>query len=471
MSLERSANRSEDENTDMVGYLRNGYPHLLELIFGQLVSFETFLDMQGVSRWEAALLPVWKTHWQRHMKDHGWRALSSRIEHRDPALVKHATCRDTTDYRDLCVRISDSFWQIKKNIENGSSQKSQAAIIDIFKDPDDSFSVQNVVLNHQHIFAVLSTVGGWKIKMFNRWTLTPLSSRNFKSTIGNLQLNRHVVVFQCGWGSSSYLEVLDVNTLKHLETIYRGSIVLPPHIQDNGSCFFLTEDQLYYFQLVHDNSRHICHAFVGVLRLHPYKGRFAEVETFSFSYKSQHPHYDPRIYVDDKYLILDSFEENEDRYRHVQARCVKTAKLVRQHHFRRHDAIEREYKNGIIMALAQVNYFRFIVAWDVHNNRVEGVIHHAVSISSHVISASMNHFPEYQMVYCKHRCKMQIISKETKDSSKSKLWSKIRWLGTKKYFNFDPSGSIALERILYCDGIQVIGTSRLGEKLIVLDLI
>ena len=58
-----------EENLDAIIYLSTAVPHIFEHICGDLLSYGAFVELQKISRWQLALLPVWKKHWERKVRE------------------------------------------------------------------------------------------------------------------------------------------------------------------------------------------------------------------------------------------------------------------------------------------------------------------------------------------------------------------------------------------------------------------
>lgn len=475
MSSEGAGNKKlGTEKKDPIIQLRKHCPHIFERIFGELVSHETFLAVQKVPQWEIALSNTWKRRWISNMTQSSiWKMLCSRVMTYDPSLITRLGYQRNDGYRKLCQSIEEALKKIKRNLRNGTLRPTQEGIID--PAGANFFSpcfLTEVVVNHLHIFIVCKVGFCWRIEMYNRWTLKQTeTSETIANPIRNLQLNNRVAIFQSSKDGADLINVLDVYTLIPIQTIHinQENTILPTLSQCD--CFCLTEGFLYRAQMIEDEE-----SLTTVVTIHFYpfnhrEGCFGIAQTKNFSFIGIHTFISPRMYVDERYLILDYFGvEGAKWIRNLQVRCINTMNLVHSQHFRYSFSIDREYKDGKIMALVEDNQELFVVIWDIHNNTLERTIH-AGDDFCNMFTALMTHFSDYQVGFnIKDPTEIKLV-KKVMNSERRGQPTEIRYSVICALIGRDTSSILKENQIVYCDGAQIVATSNLATKLHVMDLI
>lgn len=484
----QSRKTHKKEEKDIIGFLNDGFPHIIDLFLGDMVSYDTFLEIQKVPRWQASLLPSWKRQWERNnTQSPVWRMLSSRIQNLIPSLTSRLNCRNLYGYRDLCQCIDDDMQKIINNFKKGFRWHIQEAIIDFSKYGDTSrlsveytvpVSITYIGVSDKYIFVVFNNLG-WKIKKFNRWTLTSTDYQyHLNLRTRKMYLNSRVVALHCGWKYFSSFIILDLETLKRIQVI-GGEFDDQFSHRHIDSCCFLTEDFFYHTCMSHTG---MC---TGLFSTDIYQWNqstllFELVRKEEFKYKCDYFWCaKPKMYVDDIYLIYDWYEGDlADRFvRRIQVRCTKTWKLVHDRRFRYYSFIRREYEYGIIVILTKFNFKRCMIAWDVYKNTLKPIKDYPTDLyySIQDYRASTTHLGFYQTLFDSrhsvHRCDKE--SSEKPDAG-TRLLGRIQSLFTREiHAPITDHDSLAIHRLLYFDAVQAIGTisSETGEQLIVLDFI
>ena len=485
-TIQTNFNRRSTEETDAVLYLHRRYPHIIEEIFGQLVDEKTCPKVQKIPQWEEALLTVWKNRWRRNVEQIPlWKALSSRAENNELYFTNKSNHLDTDYYRKLYRHITDSLRKIETNFKNGLCQEPQTITIHFSKDKTNVLSqrrsvpdkINHVRVNHKHLFIVLQVQREYEIKALNRWTLTSVGCQyKLRLHIKDIQVNSRVVVIQCGWDSNSVLRVLDADTIGEIQLIDENLNDDEPLINSEmiNSCFNLTEDLLYH-AVIHakDTDENTFLVTITSYRFLTSVGRFETLLEQKFEFQSVSGFFsDPKMYVDDRYVIFEWITEKRFQcHRQIQVRCRKTMELVHERKFRENLYIKREYKDGLIVTeLKNAIGKRCVVVWDVHKNKIRPIAGHSSDHLMVNISSSMTYFTNYQALFFhEDQFKVQLIDKMKKKVSLKTIFSLLK----RTVLNFDPFNLLRVDRLLYCDGIQAIGTYRSarGDELLIANMI
>lgn len=466
------------EEMDIIDILGNGFVHILEIIFVEMVNYRTFLKVQQIPRYETLLLPVWKKWWQRKIaRSPVWRMLSSRAKHYDVSLMDKLNHRDVHYYRDQCLCIEDRFKAIRNSLKNGFHHQTKETTLDFSEPPIISLfhiplrsSIKDFVVNYQNIFVVLNRGPVSRIIMLNRWTLTETKRLDIDSFIPKLKVNSLFAIFPIKDPFNNSLYVYDVNTLELIQIINAPSDDRNIFCDSTLYCFCLTESFLYYAGLTYDMSN--VTVTINVLKLNHASNHFEMIEKRSFEYESCSPAFDAEIYVDDKHLILDCNDFcNFETVRRIQVRCVKTMDLIHYGCFSTSTNIKKEYKQGKILVETKINQKDCVAVWDARKNTCEYVIKHPISDNfRYILSTSMTHFTNYQILIKKgNQCKVQLVRK-------NKCLG--RCLKSNVIYSFDEKkldGCTYIPHltryILYCDGAQLIVASNRRPYLMIVDLI
>ena len=452
-----------EENLDAIIYLSTAVPHIFEHICGDLLSYGAFVELQKISRWQLALLPVWKKHWERKVREIPvWMTLFERIQ------CEFLFMKNANYYRDLCRLVEERLQRIENNFKYGSSVRIAQATVKLAKDllQESQFSTSDLLVNHKHVIVASSYRGKGVIEMFNRWTSEKLNIRyGFKRRVKRLQCNTHYLV--CQLESTGLFKVLSVDTQKKFQTI---RIKLDAQFGNRrlfNDCFFLTEELLYYVALVSGDGVFPIVA-VNTYRVNPSTGHFKIFQRRGFVYYSYYSHFDPKVYVDSRYFILDCDDSNRHRLsRCIQVRRIETLELVHDQSFLSSKNIKKEYQNGTIVALTKENGQLCVVVWDVYKNITKRIIGHPlISDLPFCSSASVTHFTDYQIVADKSDgCKLKILSKTENAKANGSLIT-IDPFRLRKRMDWSQLDLLSF----YFDGVQFIGIFR-SDRVVILNLI
>ena len=469
MSLEVAKNnKRREEEKDPITYLRNECPRILEFIFGELLTYKAFLEMQKVPRWKEALSNTWKRRWVSNMiQSPMWRMLSLWITTNNPSLIDRLDSPRTSGYQDLCLCIEEVSQMIKKNLEHGVLRPVQEEVISASRDKyTNQFSyVSGLTLTHQHIYVLfciprLRVI--WRIKMYHRWRMTPLKSFDSKSPIRNLQMNSRVAVFLTRRNNLDSVYVLDVNTLELIQTISGVQInTLTTSGTTLHNCLALTERKLCFVQMVNSDDKYAVIVFSRIFEFNRSSCCFDLIEENSVECKVDCSLEIPKMYIDDRLLILDSLKMEGTR--NIQVRSVNTLNLVNDRDFGYSMATERGYVNGKVMGLMSIDKTTNMV-WDVYNNILERPANMCENY------CAMTHFSDYRVAFdAGDRGMIKSIKKTQDDSEKSGKSTVAHAHGVR--LSSDWHFRFRGDSILYCDGAQVIAAPSQRNKLYIINLI
>lgn len=464
MSFKVTKKDDLEKERDSITLLQKQCPAIFEYVFGELISYETLLEMQKVPRWQSTLSNAWKRRYSSKMaKCPIWRTLSSRATSYEPSLVIKLNGGHPDNYRKLCQRIEETSQSIKNNLEVGYFQPTKEAIISFFKDeyaPNTCY-VTEMAVNHQHIFIVYRIKKGWRVKVYNRWNLTLEKHFDSRFRIFNLQINSRFAVFQIMKYGANIIHVLDTNALKILQTIPEDPWNRNIGPNRGFDCFFLSEELLYVAHMSLDDwPSAIYETIVDIRSFNHSTGCFETIKKNQFKYNGTRPFTFPKMYVDDKYLILDCLEKVNTKWvRNIQVQCIKTLRLICNRKFRYVVDTKREYINGKIIAFHAIDQSLVEVLWDVNENVVQKTANTDENLSD------VTHFSDYQVsLIANHRCSVKFVRK-AQDSEESGQATVARPYETR--LNHD----LAKDCILYCDGVQIITTLNHKLDVCVINLI
>ena len=440
---------------DVILYLQGRFPHIIEQILGHLVNDEAILKMEKIPRWSALFLstsPIWKLRWQRNVEQFPmWGALSSR------AKTLKLYDRDAHNYRDLYHSVLDSIRKIENNFKEGHTQKPQQYIIDIPMIGDTPLTVR---VNDSNIFVIFED----EIRVFNRWSLTPVTCYKLKDGIKDVQVNNRFVVI--GVYSRIAWIVLNAETLTKIQLIDRAPTSEEIDVSPNRY-YYLYGDLIYDISIFkarnlaiikthqfNKTSRHF--ETIQERKIECISNKFDQFSTFN-------------MYVDDRYCILDwEYESPWIPIRHIEVRSINTMELIHERDFEAAWLTRREYKDGIIVAETRNDEgVLSMIAWDVHNNRIT-LIRDFRSWNRPIwISTAL--FTNYHITFWQdemcNNIKLLKTIQGTATPTEPSMLDSIPFI-----INYN---SLDCCKFLYCDGIQAFGEKRVEGvlQLVVVDLI
>ena len=238
-------------------------------------------------------------------------------------------------------------------------------------------------MNEKYVF-----IGGVKrVVIFNRWTRQLVEKIVCRGYVLDMQLNERFLVVQF----RDRIDVYDVQKLAHIQTL--GNV----GTREPCECKFgLKSDVVFICKKMIE----LDHMMVDVHRWNPSTAQFVRdtktehrLKVTAVEYLSLHK---SRIYVDEKYLILD-LQLFSDRLFKVFS--LETMQLVRERkfHFYRFGShfIRKEYHDGgIVVQTCMANGQPSVQLWDVDKDMVQPMADHP---SQFDYSFAMNNHP-FQIV-------------------------------------------------------------------------
>ena len=290
---------------------------------------------------------------------------------------------------------------------------------------------------------------GYEIRVFNRWSLTPVGCYSLGTEMGikDIQVNNRVIVILL---DRKLLKVLDAETLDEIQAI-DATRTIPEAVNSSNHCCYLFGDFLHHtIEFEKEFSRGDFFVNVKTYQFNKSSGHFEAIQERTFPFSSYH-----RMYFDDRYCIFEKAKFSRGHLvRKFEVRCINTMKRIRGREFQEY-YIPQEYNDGVIAVDTYEDAYGkpSVIVWDVHNNTVRPLTNHPGTLNNSFNIALINN---YRMILFGDGQSEIQLTKITKKNE-----TRAEYLSRDKY------------HLSYCDGVQAfrIDRSPAGLKLGVVDLI
>ena len=376
----------ETRQMDIISHLE-GVPHILENIFLHLdiaTAWETLMVSTTWNRlFTSTCSPsLWKCVWKKNVRmSPTWRALSARMEHFQSQLWDRMKEGDCSSYQEACRYVQGNVQQI-----------SQSAMKNFnFQVLSTDTDCEVIRMNEKYVF-----FGGKnKVVIFNRWTRERV--KEFVGTaldnVDDMQSNERFLVVHFG----HRFDVYDAQKLVLIQTLEpRRAIRSDIAELVLGSDFLvICVRSLLWGTFMFD-----------VHRWNPSAARFVRVTEAKHKLKEDSVRLFPKIFVDEKYLIIDCTRDSDNDPGFIKVFSLETMQLVRERQFVNHYDIQREYHNGgIVIKTCTADGEPCVAFWDVDKDTVQPMADHPSQFS---FSFAMTHHP-FQIVVKKVENSHQLL--------------------------------------------------------------
>ena len=428
---------------DIISQLE-GVPHVLEDIFLHL---DTATDLETVkvsTTWKRLFssLNLWKCVWMKNMRmSSTWKNLSARMEQlRGGASSYQEACRYV---QGNIRRISQSRM---KNINFRALADENGAVN----------SIASVIrTNDKYVF-----IGDdCKVRIVDRWTRKRIKDLvcHF-GHVTDLQVNDRFLVVQLHSENVGYdqVDVYDAQKLTHIQTIETNKM----NPWSFGTKLALGSDVL----VISEISKPLVHLMFHFYRWNPSAARFVTEDRLTVDYLSANS----RIYVNEKYLIVDSSLWGAGQVRLIQVFSLETMQLVRERQFAdsQHDgvfkhSIRKEYHDGAMVVQTQ----SCVALWDVDKDTLQPMADHPKQFQ---YSFAMAHHP-FQIVVEKIENPQQLLLVPSGRPTKNSLIAV-----PSQCCVHSPDFDLYYE-LFYFDGLQMLTDSQhrsmLRYEIVIADLV
>ena len=391
--------KSEDPNAeigdgarriDVISQLE-GVSHVLEEIFFHVDAATVCESVKVSTTWKRLINSLDVFVWKKNLKmSPTWRTLSARMEHSQPQLWDRMKKGDASSYREAFRYVEGNVRQIAQSTVNINFQ----TLLNL----DRNNSV--IMMSDQYVF-----IGGSsKVVILNRWTRKVVIDFVCRGHVIDMQLNERflVLIYKCSSTVYHKIDVYDVRNLEYVQTLGTNSF-------DYETKFSLGSDVIF---IVHCRWDHL---YFGVQRWDPAAARFVrdpetegrlnvQSEDTFFRYHCK------GIYVDDKYLIVDSIIK-ADETRLIKVFSLETMQLVRERKFYDHLDIRKEYHDGaiVVRTFPADGQPSRVALWDVDKGTVQPIADHP---SQFVYSFNLAHHPfQIVMISKRRRCQLLLVQR------------------------------------------------------------